>query len=307
MITYYYRTLKDSELKIINEPRNGVWVHVEEPTEDDIKILTTQFGLDEDILEDAQDFFEVPRLERETGGTYFFTRYPYEETKEDTDSAPLMIVMGESFVLTLTLRDIPQFNKLFDGKEAVHTTQKAKLFIQLMTAVTTSYEKELVRLRRAVHRDRAKLRRIGNTEIVRFVNYEHKLNDMVAAVVPTNTWIQQLTKGNYMQLYNDDVELMEDLVVDNSQLVDSARSVLKTIQNVRNASEVILTNNLNTTIKTLTVLTIILTVPTIIASLYGMNVPLPFGESKYGFVFVLLFIMVAVSGIVMLFKKNKWL
>jgi magnesium transporter len=130
---------------------------------------------------------------------------------------------------------------------------------------------------------------------------------MIAALVPTNIWLQQVTTGNYMQLYNEDVELMNDLMIANSQLVESARSVLKTIQNIRTATEAILTNKLNNTIRTLTILTIILTVPTIIASLFGMNVRIPFGESPYAFFMVLGFIFVVVTGVVLLFKRNKWL
>jgi magnesium transporter len=110
-----------------------------------------------------------------------------------------------------------------------------------------------------------------------------------------------------MQLYNEDVELMQDLMIANSQLVDSARSVLKTIQNVRTATEAILTNKLNMTIRTLTILTIILTIPTIIASLYGMNVPIPLGDHPYAFFMVLGFIFVSVLCVVLLFKHHKWL
>lgn len=307
MITHYFRTLKDSELKAVPEVRSGVWTHVVEPTDEELEMLVGQYALDEAIIEDARDFFEVPRMERSQGATYFFTRYPFNEEKEDVDTAPILIVMGESFLLTLAQREVPQFKQFISGKNAIHTTQKTKTFIQLMSALTTSFERKLVSLRRSVHRDRARLHHIGNKEIERFVNYEHELNDIVSAMVPTNAWLQQVTKGNYMQLYNEDVELMEDLMIANSQLVDSARSVLKTIQNVRNATEAILTNNLNTTIKTLTVLTIILTIPTIVASLYGMNVPLPLMGHPYAFWLVMVLILAVVSLVVWFFKRVHWL
>jgi magnesium transporter len=307
MITYYFRTVKDDVLKTLTELRTGIWIHAEAPSESELQDLFGKLGLDTSIVEDAQDFFEVPRLERVEGATYFFTRYPYAEKAEDTDTAPLLIVMGESCVLTVSQRPVPQFARFIAGDTTVVTTQKTKLFIHFMQAITNDFERQLVRLRKAVHRDRARLRRIGNKEIVQFVNYEHKLNDMIAAIVPTNTALRQITKGNFMPLYNDDVELMEDLMIDNGQLVDSARSVLNTIQNVRGATEAILTNNLNTTIKTLTVLTILLTIPTIIASLFGMNVPLPLAESQYAFALVLGSITAVVGVVVWWFKRNGWL
>ena len=306
MINYYFRTVKDDHLKEVEQFRTGVWIHAVEPSEDELTELFHDLQLDENLVEDARDFFEVPRLERSDGATYFFTRYPYAGTNEDVDTAPLLIVMGESFVLTVALREVPQFQKFLDGREVVHTTQKTKLFIQFMQAVTTSYERQLTRLRKAVHRDRTKLRRISSREIVQFVNYEHQLNDMVSALVPTNTWLQQVTKGNYIQLYREDVELMEDLMIDNSQLVDSARSVLKTIQNVRTASEAILTNKLNMTIRTLTVITVLLTLPMVVSSFYGMNVGLPLSEHPFAFWFIVLFVGFWVALAAWLFKRYEW-
>jgi magnesium transporter len=96
-------------------------------------------------------------------------------------------------------------------------------------------------------------------------------------------------------------------MIANSQLVDSARSVLKSIQNIRTAAESILTHTLNTTIRTLTILTILLTIPTIMASLYGMNVPLPLGDHPYAFWMVVGAIVLTVVGVVLLFKHHKWL
>ena len=307
MITHYFRTLKDPELKTIDAIRSGVWTHVVEPTDEELQFLVKELALDEAIVADAKDFFEVPRMERSGGVTYFFTRYPYDQEEEDVDTAPLLIVMGESFVLTIALKNVPQIQRFLSGKEVVHTTQKAKLFIQIMTAITKSFDKKLVRLRRAVHRDRAQLKNIGSSEIVRFVNYEHELNDMITSLVPTNVWLNQVTGGNFMQLRNEDIEIMEDLMIANSQLVDSARSVLKTLQNVRGASEAILTNNLNASIRALTVLTILLTIPTIVASLFGMNIALPLAEHQYAFWLVLVFILVIVSSVTWIFKRNKWL
>jgi Mg2+ and Co2+ transporter CorA len=94
MVTYYFRTIKDEALKEVESVRTGVWVHAVAPTAEETAQLIKDFSLDDDILEDAQDFFEVPRLERSEGAVYFFTRYPFVDQKEGTDTAPLLIVMG---------------------------------------------------------------------------------------------------------------------------------------------------------------------------------------------------------------------
>jgi magnesium transporter len=293
-------------MKEVEEPRTGVWVQVTNPTEEELASLVTAFSLHEDILKDATDMYEVPRLEREGNATYFFTRYPLRDQVPDNATAPLLIVVGESFVITIAVREVPQFRKLIAGEVPVYTTQKAKLFIEMMNILTKSFDQELVRLRKAVHRDRVHLQAIGPKEIEQLVGYESILNSIVDALMPTNSWLQQVPRGNYMQLYAEDIDAMEDLVIDNGQVVQSARSVLKTIQNIRGASEAIMTSRLNNALRILTGLTIILTVPLVITSLYGMNVPLPFAESAYAFYGILFCNIALLVGLTWLFRRNKW-
>ncbi len=306
MITHYFRTIKDTELKTLEAARPGVWVHVVSPSPEELAQLITEFSLDADIIEDAQDFFEVPRLEKSDGGTYFFMRYPYRETKEDSETAPLLMIMGESYVVTIALRPVPFLDVILAGKEAIVTTQKAKLFITMIEALTKSYDTELVRLRKAVQKERVRLTKIGMRGIERLVQYETKLNSMVDALVPTNMWLQQVPKGNYMQLFADDIDDMEDIIIANNQVVNQARSILKTIQNMRGGIEAIMTSRLNNSLGILTVLTILLTIPLVIASLYGMNVNLPFQDSPYAFLYIIGTNVLVLSLLGWFFHKKGW-
>lgn len=308
MITYYFRTVKDDTLKKIADLRTGVWIHAESPSDEELQALFKKLELDEALIEDAQDFYEVPRTERSENATFFFTRYPFADETEDVETAPLTVVLGETFVLTIVPRPILQFEQFLSGKTIVHTTQKTKFFLQLIDAITESYERELVKLRRSVHKDRAQLRKIGSKEIERFVTYEHKLNDMVSALVPTNTALQQVTKtkGGVMKMYEEDVEFLDDLLIDNNQLVDSARTVLRMIQNIRSAAEAILASNLNATIRTLTLVTVLLTIPMVIASFYGMNVGLPLADMASAFWGIVALVLVLVTAAIILFKRNGW-
>jgi len=175
-----------------------------------------------------------------------------------------------------------------------------------MDAITYSYDAELMRLRKAVHKNRSSLRKIGPREIERLVQYETKLNSMVDALIPTNDWLQHVPKGNYMQLYNDDVEMMEDLEIANSQLVNSARSVLKTIQNIRSGVEAIMSSRLNNSLRILTILTILLMVPQVIFSLYGMNVDLPFQQNAHTFTYLTIANILILGILVTVFKRKNW-
>ncbi len=129
---------------------------------------------------------------------------------------------------------------------------------------------------------------------------------MVDALVPTNAWLQQLPKGNYMQLFADDIDDMEDIIIANNQVVNQARSILKTIQNMRGGIEAIMTSRLNNSLSILTVLTILLTVPLVIASLYGMNIELPLQHSPYAFFYILGANGVILAILSWFFQKKGW-
>ena len=152
-----------------------------------------------------------------------------------------------------------------------------------------------------------RLENIGNKEIKQFVMFEGSLNDFLAALVPTNTLLNNLLSGKFLQLYEQDHELVEDLMLSNHQLIELCQSNMRSIGNVREGYSTIMSNNLNRVIKILTALTIVLTVPTIVASFYGMNVRLPLADSPDAFLVVLGVTILVSVAVLALFLKNRWL
>ena len=307
VITHYFKTAEEKSLNTINEPKIGAWTHVVAPTDEDLKQIVDLYRLDDAIVEDIKDVFEVPRFEQEGSVAYFFTRYPYDVKDIDIDTAPILIILGETFLVTITIEEVPFLNHFIEGKKDFSTTQRTQLFLEIMDELVVRYERKLTRTRKLVYKDMGRVRSIRGRDIQRLVFMEQELNETISALVPTNTWLHQLTKGNHIQMFNEDRELLEDLLIANNQLVDSAQSILKTIQNIRGASEAILTQNLNDTIRKLTAFTIVLTIPTLIASIFGMNVPLPLQDKPYA-LFIVLGIAASLIGITLyFFSKNRWI
>lgn len=306
MITIYQKTLKDSGLKKLKEFRTGSWIYVEDPSEEEIKELSWQYELEEGHITDALDANEVPRLEVEKEATYIFSRAPYSEG-ELVFTAPFLFVMGENFVLTVTKRPLPIFDRFLNKEIDFYTTQKIKLFIQLFSETNAHYLRFLTTINRSVRGMAVKLEKIENKHIVQLVGFERILNDFLAALIPTNTILTTLLSGKSFNLFEEDEDLVEDLQLSNGQLIEGCRSILKNIVNIREAYSTIMTNNLNRVIKLFTALTVILTIPTIIASIYGMNVALPFAENPFAFLIVLGIIMGISAVLLAVFIKNKWL
>jgi magnesium transporter len=307
MITHYFKTDTQKDVQTLTEPKTGVWTHVVAPSDEELTSLISQYGLDDAIIEDIKDVFEVPRFEREGVTSYFFTRYPYDVQDIDIDTAPILFIMGETFLITIAEQEVPFLDLFIEGKREFATTQKTKLFLEFLYELVVTYERKLTRTRKMVYRDMGRLRNIRSRDIQRLVFFEQELNEIMSALVPTHGWLQQLTKGNYIQLFSEDRELLEDLLIANIQLVDSAKSILKTIQNIRNASEAILTQNLNSTIRRLTAFTIVLTIPTLVSSVFGMNVPLPLQNNSHAALYIGGFIITAVSLVIYFFRSNRWI
>lgn len=306
MLKFYIKTVGKRHPKELSEFKVGSWVYVENPTDEEKLRLEEGFGIDASILEDALDPNEVPRLEKENGNIYIFTRAPLEKG-ENVTTCTMLIVIGEDFFMTVSREHLPFLEKFSSSKSEVSTTQKARFFLQVFSEMDRLYGKFISRINRKVRAKSISLEKITGDDITQFVHFEIAMNDFLSALFPMNVVLERLLSGRQIRFYEEDRELVEDLSLSNSQLIDTCRSNLKTIVNIREAYSTLLTNNLNGVIRLLTVVTVVLAIPTFVASLFGMNVPVPFPQTAHSF-WIILFIAMFISALVLLwFRKNDWI
>lgn len=306
MISIYYKNVKENVLHTLEEFKIGSWIAVHAPTEDDISYLVKTFSLDEGLLRDATDFYEVPRVEVDANVTYIYARYPYSEDDRIL-TAPVLIAIGEDFFITVTSHTFPIQDRFLNGEIEFFTTQKTKLFLQFFFQINSGYSSLLNNINRRIRAMSITLERIANKDIIQFVTFENILNDFISALVPTSTMLQNLLSGKFLRLYKNDQDLIEDLFLNNGQLVEMCNSNLKTIVNIRESYSTIMTNNLNRVIRRLTALTVLFMVPNIISGYFGMNVPLPHADSPLAFSALLAFTFATSLVLVLVFYKNRWL
>ncbi len=306
MVKIYQKTIRDREVKTVESFRVGSWIYVENPTDEEIKSLAAEHSLEESLLKDALDPYEVPRIEIERKSAYLFTRVPYgEETRIST--APLLIVIGENFVLTLSDKSFSFLEEFLAGKVDFSTTQKTKLFLQIFSQIVSTYNNSLTQISRRVRSVGIRLEEITNKDVAQLVGLEGVLNDFLAALVPTNTILNNLLSGRFIALYEEDKDLVEDFSLSIGQLVETCKSNLTTMVNIREAYSTIVTNNLNRVIRLLTALTVIIAIPTMIFSLYGMNVVLPGTHSPHALFWILSGTGLITILLLITFIKNRWL
>jgi len=309
MINYYFKTVNDSDLKKLGHFKKGSWIYVHEPTEKDLDTLAKTFRLERGHLTDALDKYEVPRIESEGDQTYIFTRYPLETgVKGEIVTIPILIVAGDNFVLTISSENLHFNEKLPLKDNSLSTTQKTKLILQILSLINRAYNQFINEISREIRRISLDLKRkdIKNKDILRLVRSEMALNDLIFALIPTKTNLEILTSGKTLRLFEGDKDLIEDLFLSSNQLVEVAKSNIKNIVNIRDASNTIMTNNLNKTIKFLTALTVVLNVPVLISSIYGMNISLPFARSPWAFFYIIAGACLISLTLIIIFVKKDW-
>lgn len=288
MITYYYKSLRSQGVQELTDYKRGCWVYVESPTDEEIDHLVDRFKLDPGHLQDALDEDEMPRLEKEGEQSYIFVRYAYKTEDAELATVPLLFVFSEDLVITVSLAHLPSIDKFIEGKIDFATTQKAKLVLQILHQIVEQYDTYINSTSKQIKLIRSRLRghEISNQDFIDFVVIEDELNEFLASLMPTNATLRRLLRGRYIPLFAEDQDIIEDLLLNNEQSIEACNSNIKSIVNIREAYSSISSNNLNRTMKRLTLATVLITLPNVIFGMYGMNIDLPFQDYAWAYPFV---------------------
>jgi len=306
MIKYYYKSLRNDEVTEIDQPKPGTWVHVELPTEEELELLIDRFGLDEGFIADALDEDEVPRLEREDDKTYIFVRYAYKTADGDLDTAPLLIVTDSKMVMTLSPSPLPAAESLLKGKTPA-TTQRTKMILLMLSHISNEYDIFISQTSRKIKTIRSRLRGKGlsNQDLIDFATIEDELNEFHSSLQPTNATLRRLLVGKQLKLFEEDQDIVEDLLLNNEQSIEAIRSNLKSIANIREAYSAISANNLNKTLTVLTVATILISIPSLAMGIYSLNIPLPAQHSMHTFWVIMAINATLMGGVIYVVRKKR--
>jgi len=306
MIKYYYKSLRSQQVKELDDYQRGCWVYAEAPSEAELHHLAKKFKLEVGHLEDALDIDEMPRLEREGDQSYIFVRFAYKNEEEELVTVPLLFIFGNDILITVSSIPLPSLDLFVKGKIDFATTQRAKLVLQILQQIGEHYDTFISRTSKQIKLIRSRLRghEITNQDFIDFVMIEDELNEFLSSLMPTNATLRRLLLGRYMPLFDEDQDIVEDLLLNNEQSVEACNSNLKSIDNIREAYSSISSHNLNYTMKVLTVATVIIALPNVFYGMYGMNVDLPFQHAPWAYFMVVGF-TVAVVIFLLWFARRK--
>lgn len=302
MIKYFKRTVQQKTMKEIPSFQIGCWINVIGPNKKEIDYLVKKFKLDERNLKSGLDPDEIPRLDFVGKTIYIFTNIVFSVEKHTVGT--YLIVIGKNFILTLSKGEPDLVNKVLCGEVKFITTQKLKCLINLFSLINENFEKTTVDIVKSVQAKKSlSIGELKEEELNALLEQEDILNDFVSSYYYINLLYERVIRR--IKFFEQDKEILEDLVVEANQGFNLCKSSLKTISNIRGYYDILLSNKLNNIITILTIFTILVSFPAAISGIYGMNVNLPLQRHPLVFYYLIVFIGAIWIGFILYIKKKK--
>ena len=312
LLKIYNTDMETNKTEEIKEFKRGSWINLVNPSENEIKKVCENIDLDEDLIRDALDYEEKARIaqEEEDNTTLFIVDVPMVEKNEDSDmytTMPLgMIVVRDDFFVTVSLKK----NKVIEDFEKkkiknFQTYKKSRFIFQILYLNSSYYLDYLKKINKETEIAEYILKNsMKNKELLKLLTLEKGLVYFTTSLKSNELVMEKTMRGKIIKLYEEDEEILEDAIIENRQAIEMSQIYRDILNGTLDAYASIISNNLNGVMKFLTSITIILAVPTMISSFWGMNVELPFQNNSMGFV-IMIFVAVVTTLLVTWWLNRK--
>lgn len=303
MFKIYNTDIKTSEFKEIQEIKKSSWINMVSPSNEEIKQVCKKLQINEDFIRDSLDSEEKPRIEiEEDDGTILFViDVPVIEKENETyeyTTMPLGIIfVRDDYIITVSLKKYMVIEKFTKSKiKNFATYMKSRFLFQIMLENSSEYLSYLKRINKETQIAESTLKHsMKNRELLKMLSLEKSLVYFTTSIRANEVVMEKILRGKFIKLYEDDEDILEDAIIENKQAIEMGKIYSDILNGTMDAYASIISNNLNGVMKFLTSITIVLAVPTMVSSFWGMNVKLPFESEKFGFI-----IMIAISGLLTL-------
>jgi magnesium transporter len=263
------------------------WIQVVAPTAMEIETLHREYHIHPDVISDILDLDERSRCDREEDYTLIITRVPVHDPGKDVAhyTIPLGIILVRDLIITISLMETDLLKEIAENKVKNLNVSAPKTFVlrlmQRSTVLYLRYLKEINRRTAAVEDDLH--RSIKNVELVRLLAMEKSLVFFTTSIRSNELLLEKLNKVVLTGLTEAQADLFEDVAIEYRQALEMANIYSNILSGMMDAFASVISNNLNVVMKRLTMISIILMIPTLFASIYGMNVGLPLQKSPWAF------------------------
>ena len=286
---------EDGAMHEKEEMQPGCWIALTNPTASEIIDIADTYQIDPDHLRAPLDEEERSRIEVEDEYTLILVDIPSIEESNGKDwfvTIPLAIITTKDVLITVCLEETPVLTSFMDGRvRDFHTFMKTRFILQILYKNATQFlqylriiDKKSEVIERKLHQSQK------NEELIELLELEKSLVYFTTSLRSNEVVLEKLLRIEKIKKYPEDTDLLEDVIVENKQAIEMANIYSGILSGTMDAFASVISNNLNIVMKFLATVTIVLSIPTMIASFYGMNVNshgMPFADSPYGFAIVL--------------------
>lgn len=309
MITIYKTT--EAGLREISEVTDGCWVRVTNPTPEEIAQILA-LSVPQDFIMYALDLDERSRVEKSNGDTLIVIKVPfYQGETEDIpySTIPLGIMLAKNMVVTVSKLDCDLLRDAVAGRiRGLSTTKRNRFILHLFHSTANRYLNYLREIDRKVDALEDKLQRsTRNQEVLELLKYQKSLTYFTTALKSNELMMERLQRSQLFLMYPEDLDLLEDVLTENQQAIEMVNIAGAILSQMMDAFASIISNNLNIVMKFLASITIVLSLPTLIASLFGMNVQLPLEHNPLAFLFILGISLLVSVAVTWVFTRRDWL
>lgn len=305
-----YKSAVNGHMDTEKDISEGCWVSLTNPTSEELKLVADRCKVDLDDLKAPLDEEERSRLMLEDDYTLILVDIPTLENKNDKDryvTIPLGIILTEEVIITVCLEENAVINYFVRGTiRTFYTFKKTRVILQILYRNATLYLQYLRNIDRKSDEIEEKLHiSQKNQELIELLELEKSLVYFTTSLRSNEVVLEKMLRTERIKKYPDDADLLEDVIIENKQAIEMANIYSGILSGTMDAFASVISNNLNIVMKLLATLTIVLSIPTMIASFFGMNFDnIPFGHNANGFLIITL-ATIAVTGIVALICAKK--
>ncbi len=291
----------------------GTWLQLTNPTAAELAAVSKAVNVDIDNLRSALDDEERSRTEIEDNYMMVITNVPVMRSQFAYDTLPLGIILTTDYIITITLEAVEVINEFNQRNSHLFCTFKRTRFMfQLLYKSATLYLRNLRQISRLTDELELQLRKsMENEHLFRLLELQKALTYFTVSLRSNGTMLDKLlrmrTNSNLqhiIKVFEEDEDLLEDVIIENKQAREMVEMYTHIVRSMLETFSSIISNNLNRVMRFLTSITIILAIPTMIASFFGVNVPVPMAEEGYGFATVVLVSLTAMASIAFLLRQK---
>jgi len=295
----------------IESPVEGCWINLIDPTTDEIDSIKAM-GIPSDFLTYALDLDERPRTEKEDDGTtLIMLRIPFfqgEKLDVPYTSIPLGIILTDTMIITVCKKNNVIIDELLRTKtKGVSTAKRVRLVLRILLLTANQFLAYLREINHTVEIVEDKLQAsMRNNEVMELLKYQKSLVYFTTALRSNELMMERLQKTPLFHKYPEDEDLLEDVLTENQQAIEMVAIAGNILSSMMDAFASIISNNLNVVMKFLASMTIILSIPTIITSYFGMNVALPMQNNTMAFLWIILIFLILSMATILIFIRKDW-